>query len=352
MQLKYSFKKEMMQFLRTFRFAAVVLVMFSFALANPLMFKFTSAMLDVMGSGFEDVMGGESGGNSDSSHENENSGSGSQSKPVNPTDIFGEIVLSIANNANNADSAKNNAPDIQPPHNPEDPMASLEAMLGDMGMNEVADMYKDAGLMFATTVTTFSTGPILVIMLLLMSAAGGEQKKRAMIVPMCSGLQYKSYLIPKFTIYPTTVFAATFLAAMTAGLLCNAMFPNNKISGTIMLLTSVLAAIYNGFIISVYLSLGLCTSKPGIMTASLYVGQMLLQSLLNGFGLRDYHPFALLNYIGGEMVMEGFDLAEKVVPIVVSSAIAIAVAVLMYFLALGVLGAKKTDNQAEKEPEF
>ncbi len=350
MQLKYSFKKEMMQFLRTFRLAAVILVMFSFALAYPLLFKFTSSVLDVMGSGLEDVMGGESGGNSDSSPENENSGS--QSKPANPTDIFGEIVLSIGNNANNADSAQNNASDIQPPQNSEDPMASLESMLGGMGMDAVADMYKDAGLMFATTVTTFSAGPILVIMLLLMSAAGGEQKKRAMIVPMCSGLQYKSYLIPKFTIYPTTVFAATFLAAMTAGLLCNVMFPNNKISGTIMLLTSVLAAIYNGFIISVYLSLGLCTSKPGIMTASLYVGQMLLQSLLNGFGLRDYHPFALLNYIGGEMVMEDFDLAEKAVPIIVSSAIAIAVAVLMYFLALGVLGAKKTDNQAEKEPEF
>ncbi len=350
MQLKYSFKKEMMQFLRTFRLAAVILVMFSFALAYPLLFKFTSSVLDVMGSGLEDVMGGESGGNSDSSPENENSGS--QSKPTSPTDIFGEIVLSIGNNANNADSSQNNASDIQPPQNSEDPMASLESMLGGMGMDSVADMYKDAGLMFATTVTTFSAGPVLVIMLLLMSAAGGEQKKRAMIVPMCSGLQYKSYLIPKFTIYPTTVFAATFLAAMTAGLLCNAMFPNNKISGTIMLLTSVLAAIYNGFIISVYLSLGLCTSKPGIMTASLYVGQMLLQSLLNGFGLRDYHPFALLNYIGGEMVMEGFDLAEKLVPIIVSSAIAIAVAVLMYFLALGVLGAKKTDNQAEKEPEF
>lgn len=346
MQLKYSFKKEMMQFFRTFRFVAVILVMFSFALANPLMFKFTSAMLDMMGSGFEDVMGG---GNSNSSPENENSGSQTQSRPTNPTDIFGEIVLAIDKNA---DGAQNNAPDIQPPHNPEDPMSSLEAMLGDMGMDDMADLYKDAGLMFATTVTTFSTGPVLVIMLLLMSAAGGEQKKRAMIVPMCSGLQYKSYLIPKFTIYPTTVFGATFLAAMTAGLLCNTMFPNNKISGTIMLLTSVLAAIYNGFIISVYLSLGLCTSKPGIMTASLYVGQMLLQSLLNGFGLRDYHPFALLNYIGGEMVMEDFDLAEKAVPIIVSSAIAIAVAVLMYFLALGVLGAKKTDNQAEKEPEF
>lgn len=352
MQLKYSFKKEMAQFLRTFRLAAVIIVMFSFALADPLLFKFTSSMLDLMGSGFEDAADGENGTNAtdatnaDSSSENENSGSGSQSRPTNPTDIFGEIVLAVDQNADSGDLG------VQLSYNSEDPMASVEAALGDMGMDDMLDLYKDAGMMFATTVTTFSAGPILVIMLLLMSAAGGEQKKRAMIVPMCSGLQYKSYLIPKFTIYPTTVFATTFLATMTAGGLCNAMFPNNKVSGTIMLLTAVLAAIYNGFIISVYLSLGLCTSRPGVMTASLYVGQMLLQSLLNGFGLTDYHPFALLNYIGGEMVLEDYDLAENAVPIIVSSVIAIAVAVLMYFLALGVLGAKKTDNQAEKEPEF
>ncbi|MGN0679371.1 MAG: hypothetical protein ACI4JS_06895, partial [Oscillospiraceae bacterium] len=59
-----------------------------------------------------------------------------------------------------------------------------------------------------------------------------------------------------------------------------------------------------------------------------------------------------LNYVGGEMVMEDFSLAEKAPAIIVSAAIAIVISVLMYFLALGVLGAKKTDNQAEKEPEF
>ncbi len=321
----------MAQFFRTFRFLGVIIVIFSFALSNPLMFKFTSTVLDMVGSGNEDMTSG-----SQSAPDN-------QSTPTNPTDIFGGLTLDV-----NRDSE----PDIQPPHNPEDPMASLEAALGDMGMNDMLDIYKDAGFMFATTITTFASGPILVIMLLLMSAAGGEQKKRAMIVPMCSGLKYKSYLLPKFIIYPLTVCASTFLASLVAGLLCNALFPNNKLSGGIMLLSSLLIAIYNGFIISVYLSLGLCTSKPGVMTALLYVGQMLLQSLLNGFGLMDYHPFALLNYIGGEMVTEGFSLAEKAPAIIVSAVLAVVIAVLMYFLTLAILGAKKIDNQAANEPEF
>jgi len=328
MQLKYSFKKEMAQFFRTFRFLGVIIVIFSFALSNPLLFKFTSAMLDVMSTGIEDMTGG---------------GSGDTQSVPHQTDIFAGLTLS---------ANQNGELDIQAPHNPEDPMASLEAALGDMGMDNMLDIYKDAGLMFSTTITTFAAGPVLVIMLLLMSAAGGEQKKRAMIVPMCSGLKYKSYLLPKFTIYPLTVFASTFLSSMVAGALCNAMFPNNKITGGIMLLSSLLIAIYNGFIISVYLALGLCTSKPGVMTALLYVGQMLLQTLLNGFGLRDYHPFALLNYIGGEMVMEGYSLAENAPAIIVSAALAVVIAVLMYFLTLAVLGAKKIDNQAANEPEF
>ncbi len=336
MQLKYSFKKETAQFFRTFRFLGVVIVIFSFALSNPLLFKFTSAMLDVMNSGIEDLTSGSTPGDTQSRPDNQNT-------PTNPTDIFGGLTLSA-----NRDGDL----DIQAPHNPEDPMASLEAALGDMGMDDMLDVYRDAGLMFSTTITTFAAGPILVIMLLLMSAAGGEQKKRAMIVPMCSGLKYKSYLLPKFVIYPLTVFASTFLASLAAGLLCNAMFPNNKVSGGIMLLSSLLIAIYNGFIISVYLSLGLCTSKPGVMTALLYVGQMLFQTLLNGFGLMDYHPFALLNYIGGEMVTEDFSLADKAPAIIVSAALAVVIAVLMYFLTLAVLGAKKIDNQAENEPEF
>lgn len=342
MQLKYSFKKEMMQFFRTFRFLGIVLAVFSFAMANPLMFKFTSTMLDMMDFGGSDDTSVSDSATPDSSSDTPDS---TPSKPENLTEIFGGMTLAVDTNQ----SSEPKAPVVT---NPEDPMASLEAALGDMGMEDMLDMYSDAGLMFATSISTFSGGPLLVIMLLLLSAAGGEQKKRAMIVPMCSGLQYKSYLLPKFVIYPLTVFATIFLASMTAGGLCNLMFPNNHVSLGIMLLSSLLIAIYIVFILCVFLSLGLCSSKPGVMAAVVYVGQMLVSTLLNAMGLTDYQPFALLNAIGGGMVMEDFSLEEKALSIIVSAALAIVISVLMYFLALGVLGAKKTDNQAEKEPEF
>ncbi|MGN0682324.1 MAG: hypothetical protein ACI4JY_01495 [Oscillospiraceae bacterium] len=342
MQLKYSFKKELAQFFRTFRFLAVVLVVFSFAVANPLMFKFTDTMLKAMNmTGSDDTSTSDSASPDSSTSTPDNT----SSTPDNLTDIFGGMTLDITD-----DKSETNASVLSA--NPEDPMASLEAALGDIGMEDMFSMYSDAGLMFATSISTFSGGPLLVIMLLLLSAAGGEQKKRAMIVPMCSGLQYKSYLLPKFVIYPLTVFATVFLASMTAGGLCNLMFPNNHVSLGIMLLSSVLNAIYMVFILCIFLSLGLCSSKPGVMAAVVYVGQLLVSSLLNGIGLTDYQPFALLNAIGGGMVMGDFSLAEKAPSIIVSALIAIVVCVLMYFLALGVLGAKKTDNQAEKEPEF
>ncbi|MGN1111299.1 MAG: hypothetical protein ACI4QY_06565 [Oscillospiraceae bacterium] len=45
-------------------------------------------------------------------------------------------------------------------------------------------------------------------------------------------------------------------------------------------------------------------------------------------------------------------LAGEAPSIIVSAALAIAVCVLMYLLALGVPGARKINNQAENEPEF
>lgn len=343
MQLKYCFNKEKMHFFRTYRFIAIVLIIFGFAIGNPLMFKFCDVVLNTMDLGSSDS-NLTSGSNSDSQN-----GGYSQT----PSNIFGGITASVNLDTPNTATADNqNAASVSGKIDPEDPMGSLNGMLGEMGMDDVLALYSDAGIMFATTISTFSGSALLVVMLMLMSAAGGEQKKRAMIVPMASGLQYKNYLIPKFVIYPATIMITTFLASMTAGGLCNLMFANNKVTFGIMLLSSLLIAIYIGFMIAVYLSVGLITSKPGIMTASVYVGQLMLSSILSAIGLRDYHPFALLNYVGGEMVTADFSLAEKAPAIIVSAVLAVVISALMFLLAVGVLGAKKIDNQAEIEPEF
>lgn len=342
MQLKQCFKKEKMQFFRTHCFIVIALVIFGFAIGNPLMFKFCDVVLNsVDSSDFSDV-------STVQPSDSNNSGSDNSSIPSN---LFGSITASV--NFEGTDIGTAATPDnSQSDTKSTSSTTSISSIFGEIGMDDILAVYSDAGMMFATSISSFSGSSLLVIMLMLMSAAGGEQKKRAMIVPMSSGLQYKNYLIPKFVIYPITIMMLTFAGSMAAGGLCNMMFPNNKISFGIMLLSSLLCGIYMGFIISVYLSIGLMTSRPGITTAMIYVGQSMVQSLFNIIGLRDYQPFALLNYISGEMVTEDFSLSEKAPAIIVSAVIAIVIAVLMYFLALGVLGSKKIDNQAEQEPEF
>ncbi len=297
MQLKYSFKKEWAHFSRTFRMWGVIIAILGFALANPMMFKFVATFLG--GSASED-----------------------------PT----TSAISVINQA---------ASD------------SSDGLTGGIDIEEAKVMYSDAGLMFSVTLSSFASYGLLVIMLILMSAAGGEQKKRAMIVPMCSGLEYKNYLLPKFVIYPLFTFAVTFLSSFVAGGLCNSMFPNNKVSAGGMFLSALDISVYMVFIVCVFLSLGLCTSRAGAMVPCIFLGQMLVESLLNGLGLVRYHPFALLSYISGGFITSPlYPFEEEIPSFITAMALSLVICVLMYFLALGVLKAKKINNQEDIAPEF
>lgn len=305
MQLKYSFKKELSHFIRTFRMAGVILAILSFAFSTPLMFKFTGIVM------------------------NELVGDQDSGKP--------SFTASFSQNGQNGQSP------------------SASDIFGDMDISEIADYYNNAGTMFSLTVVEFAAYGLLITMLILMSASGGEQKKRAMIVPMCSGLDYQNYLLPKFLIYPLFVLTVTFLSSLIAGGLCNAMFEQNKITMSNMLLCSLIISVYMAFVVCVFMSLGLCTSRPGIMAPVVFVGQMFLDSFLSAMGVTKYQPFALINYcnvIPASPEDGGINLSEEATSIVVSMVICVIIAVLMYFLALGVLKAKKIDNTEENKPEF
>ncbi len=301
MQLRSCFKKEWAQFARTFRLFGVIIVILGFALSNPIMFKFVSV---VMGELTEE----------------------------SPS-------MSTASLMNLTDQAPSEGSD--------------GGLLGGINMEQAMAMYSDAGMMFSVTLSTFASYGLLVIMLILMSAAGGEQKKRAMIVPICSGLDYKNYLLPKFIIYPLFTFAMTFLGSLIAGGLCNSMFGNNKISASGMFLSALDISVYMLFIVSVFLSLGLCTSRPGVMVPCVFLGQTMIEGLFNSMGLVRFHPFALLTYISsGVITNPEYSFDEETPSFITALALALVISVLMYFLALGVLKAKKINNQAEKEPEF
>ena len=289
MQLKYSLKKEWAHFTRTFRFAGVIIAAFAVALFYPLLFKFTGVILTEMSK-----MGG--------------------------------LSVSV------------------------DPSSS--GLLGGMSLGDMADMYFDAGMMFAVTMSSMFSMTTLIIMLIIGSAAGGEQKKRAMIIPLCSGLNNKHYVLAKFIIYPTTAFVTVFLAGLFCGVLCNALFPNNKF-GIDLLLGCFMAGIYVLFIISIYLSLGICTSKPIVMAAIVFVGTTLIETILKGLNVVDYNPFTLSMLVSGGLFMTpDFPLADYAASIAVGIAISLVVSALMCLLAIAVLNAKKIDNTEEKKPEF
>ena len=303
MQLKCSFKKEWSHFFRTLRIWGVIAAILGFAVSNPLMFKFIAVLMDEVMPGTSDV-----------------------------SQIGISDISSLADNT------------------PENGSGSI---FGGIDINDTLSVYSDAGLMFSVALASFATYGLLIIMLLLMSAAGGEQKKRAMIVPMCSGLEYKNYLIPKFTIYPLFTFAVSFVSALIAGGLCNSMFENNKITAGRLLLTSLDMSVYMMFIVCVFLSLGLCTSRPGIMVPSIFLGQMLVESLLNGLGMLRFHPFALLGYVDSGMITSSeYPFEDELPSFITAIALSIVISVMMYLLALGVLKAKKINNQKEIEPEF
>ena len=301
MQLKYSFKKEWSHFTRTGRLFGIIAAIFSFALSQPLMFRLMGAVMEMV-----DL----------------NTESGADSS------IFAALSGGMTASAGT------------------DPFGGMN-----IGMDEIMSVYSDAGMIFASCISTFSGLSLLIVMLILMAASGGEQKKRATIVPMCSGLEYKNYLIPKFVIYPLFAFVLTLISVVTTGYLCNALFPENHISDEVIFLCAAMYAVYVLFALCVYMSIGLCTSRPGVAAVMVFVGQSLIQSLFLGMGLTDYNPFTLV-MLPTYMTMEEFDLAASMPSILVGMGISVIVAVMMFFLALGVLGAKKIDNTDEEKPEF
>ena len=301
MQLKYSFKKEWSHFTRTGRLFGIIAAIFSFALSQPLMFRLMGSMMEMV---------------------DMNTGSGTDST------VFAAVSYGMAASAG------------------ADPFGGMS-----IGMDEIMSVYSDAGMLFSSCISTFSGLSLLIVMLILMAASGGEQKKRATIVPMCSGLEYKNYLIPKFVIYPLFTFVLTFISVVTTGYLCNAFFPNNHVTDTVICLSAAMYSVYMLFAVCVYMSIGLCTSRPGVAAVLVFIGQSILQSLFLGINLTDYNPFTLI-MLPSYMAMEGFDLAASMPSIIVGMVVSVVVAVLMFFLALGVLGAKRIDNTEEERPEF
>ena len=212
------------------------------------------------------------------------------------------------------------------------------------------DMVYTSGIVFGAALSDLCNTALLVILLVLMAPFGGEQKKRATLIPSCSGLDNKYYLVPKFVLYNAVIFAASFLCGLLAGVICNALFPEPVGFGQI-LFGALLCSIYLTFVLTIYMSLGLCTSRPGIMTIVIYLGHTFINSILMAMGLERFNPFTLYNVFAFDLYDPEFSLKSEAASIIVGIVLSVVICVVMYFLTLTVLRNKRINNQEDK-PEF
>lgn len=227
----------------------------------------------------------------------------------------------------------------------------VTAMADYSGLDAMYSVFGSASSAFSSTMAEFCSTSMLIVMLLLMSPCGGEQKKRATIIPSCTGLGTLQYLVPKYIVYPAATFVVGFLTCLIAGGICNGLFEYDKIAFGSIVLAALLCAVYLAFFITVYMSIGLCSSRPGVTTVFMYTGVSLVQIFLESLGLTRYHPLTLRSLVTGEMFAEDFSLADNAGSIAVGIVLSIVIGVMMFVLTLSVQKGTKINNQVDK-PEF
>lgn len=186
---------------------------------------------------------------------------------------------------------------------------------------------------------------MLIFMLVIMYAAGGELKKRSMIIPQNAGLSSKLYVLPKFIIYP--VFAAVFaFCGIWIGFGVSILvFPGVQVNVLGVLEAAFAAAVYDAFIMVLYLTLGLCTAKAGIATVIMYGGSTILSALFSALGADKFHPFTLKSQAQIAVMEESFDAVNYWG----SMGITVLIMILCYFVTLFVISARRIDNRGKEE---
>lgn len=206
-------------------------------------------------------------------------------------------------------------------------------------MDSISEMYGGsmAAVGFKTGVSALTSTGSLVIMLLLMSTAGGEQKKRSVIIPNCAGLTPTGYVLPKYIVYPLAIGVLSFLGGLATGGISNLLY-NNELIFSDIVFSSVCAAIYMFFLVSVYFLAGLATGRPGISVIIVYAGVTVIPILLQTLRIDKYNPFALQN-----MLMSSYNEADMN-NFILSIIVSVILSVISCFIALMVTTLRKIDN--------
>lgn len=201
----------------------------------------------------------------------------------------------------------------------------------------------------------------IVILFLFKGAAGGEQTKRSVIIPQCAGLTPEKYVIPKYIIYPTIVFAATFVSMIAGAGVSTLMFPGD-LRWDMVMLSSLCASVYLAFSTVMQFCIGLCTGHSNIAVVSVILTDMFLPSILAFFRVDRFNPFALSS-ISLASAMNSGESANALLAaagtssssndismlnVAVSLGTTIVISVILLFLTIFTLHTKEVHNEGDE----
>ena len=281
MQTKAGIKKEIIYFSKTFRMFGVLIAMIALAALSPLMLKVSEIIFDSL-------------------------------------------------------------PDIE---------SSMQAAGGEDGNIAEFDLYEEDALAemqdmitmdfaYISAISGITGNAILVLLLCMMGTAGGEQKKKSVIIPKCSGLKVTDYVTAKFIVYPVFTFLSTAIISVLSYFLCKLLFGASlEISVVIRYVLS--ASLYMVFLVSLMLFTGISTGKAGISATLIYVGTVIIPTILSLFKINKYNPFALQHYFTGFA-----DLSTRTskLELALNMLITIALIIIFYILTIVILNARQIDN--------
>jgi ABC-2 type transport system permease protein len=226
-------------------------------------------------------------------------------------------------------------------------------------MGAMSDTYYELGMDVTTLTEQFSptstagmtnalsaltTIGLLVYLILINSFAGGEQKRRSIIIPQNSGLESYSYLVPKFIIYPLSIFAFTVISVIIAGVVSTWAFDNNDIIILNAFVGAALAGLYNMFFVCLHLALGTSTGRAGMSSAICIVSAFILSDTLNLAGIVPaFNPLTM--NLTAVLVAAGDEIRSG---IILGVGITLALMIAVFFIALFVQNAKRIDNSGNE----
>ena len=214
-------------------------------------------------------------------------------------------------------------------------------------LTSVFENMSAATVLFSTISDVSSLG-ILITLLVIKSACGGEQKRRSIIIPRCAGLTPKMYILPKFMLYPLIIFVLAFISVILASVMSQLLFEGAILFENV-LVAAVTLGVYLAFVMTVMLTLGICTEKPGISVIIVLVAINILPSLLSAYRVDRFNPFALPGLVGSAVTAESSAFASMdMLNFWVSIGATLIISVILYFVTLLALNSKEVKNEGNE----